>query len=161
MNTEYKTYPDNAKVWVYQAGNLLDEDEINFLKVRIDEFIQNWESHGSLLKADFDVLHDLFVVFFVDEQGDNMCGRAQDASVRLMKELEQELETEFLNRMNLSYLKDGKPVVVKMNDVAALIEKGEMTDDTQVFNNMITSKKEFDTIWTQPLKESWMAQLKN
>ena len=160
MNTAYKTYPDTAKVWIYQAAAHLDEDDVNFLKVRIDEFINNWESHGSLLKADFDVLHNLFVVFFVDEQGDTMCGRAQDASIRLMKELEQELELEFLNRMNLSYLKDGKAQVVNMNNFAKLIEEGTIDDNTLVFNNTITTKKEFDTAWTLPLKDSWHAQLK-
>ena len=66
MNEEYKNFPENSKVWVYQSSRLLDEDDVNFLKVRIDDFVSNWESHGSLLKADFDVLNQLFVVFFVD-----------------------------------------------------------------------------------------------
>lgn len=159
MNETYKNFPDNSKVWIYQSSKPLDEDEVNFLKVRIDEFVAAWESHGSLLKADFDVLHNLFIAFFVDEQGDRMCGSAQDRAVRLMKDLEQELEVELVNRMNLSYLKNGKVVVVKMNDFAALYENGEITDDTLVFNNTITTKKEFDTIWKTPLKNSWHKQL--
>ncbi len=54
MNNEYKTFPDNSKVWIFQSSQPFDEDDVNFLKVRIDEFIENWDSHGSLLKADFD-----------------------------------------------------------------------------------------------------------
>lgn len=159
MNEEYKNFPDNSKVWIYQSSKPLDEDEINFLKVRIDEFISVWESHGNLLKADFDIFHHLFIVLFVDEQGDRMCGSAQDKSIRLMKELEQELEVELINRMNLSYLKNGKAQVVKMNEFNDLYSRGELTDDTIVFNNTITSKKEFDTIWKIPLKNSWHLQL--
>lgn len=159
MNEEYKNYPENSKVWVYQSSQHLDEDDVNFLKVRIDEFISNWESHGSLLKADFDIFYNLFVVFFVDEQGDRMCGSAQDKSVRLMKQLEQELEVEFLNRMNLAYLKAEKAIPFKMNDFSKLMEQAEITEESVVFNNTITSKKEFDSIWKTPLKNSWYKQL--
>lgn len=160
MNSEYKTYPETAKVWIYQAANYLDDDDVAFLKVEIDDFIQNWESHGSLLKADFDILHNLFVVFFVDEDGDRMCGRAQDASVKLMKKMEEQLETEFLNRMNLAYLSDDKAVPFKMNDFTSLLEKGLLNDKTLVFNNTITTKKEFDLAFKLPLSKSWMTQLK-
>lgn len=159
MNEEYKNFPENSKVWVYQSSRSLDEDDINFLKVRIDDFVSNWESHGSLLKADFDVLNNLFVVFFVDEQSDRMCGSAQDRKVRLMKDLEQELEVEFLNRMNLAYMKNNVATVFKMNDLGTLYEKGELTDNTIVFNNTITTKKEFDSVWKTPLKDSWHKQL--
>lgn len=159
MNQSYKEYPDTAKVWIYQSNQHFDEDDINFLKVEIDDFINNWESHGSLLKADFDIFHNLFVVIFVDEEGDNMCGRAQDASVRLMKKLEEQLEVEFLNRMNLAYLSGEEAIVVGMNDFTAKVEEGLISEDTLVFNNTITTKKEFDSKWKLPVKESWHKQL--
>jgi len=160
MNEEYKEYPANAKVWVYQSNTHLDDDDIGFLKVEIDDFINTWESHGSMLKADFDVFHNLFVVFFVDEEGDRMCGRAQDASVNLMKKMEEQLETEFLNRMNLAYMANDKVIPVNMDNFTKLIAEGVITDNTLVFNNTITTKKEFDTIFKAPLKNSWQAQLK-
>jgi len=160
MEEEYKGYPENAKVWVYQSNTQLDEDDIGFLKVEVDDFINTWESHGSMLKADFDIFHNLFVVFFVDEEGDRMCGRAQDASVNLMKKMEEQLEVEFLNRMNLAYMVKDKVIPVKMDDFTTLINEGVITDNTLVFNNTVTSKKEFDTIFKAPLKNSWQFQLK-
>jgi hypothetical protein len=159
MNQEYKTFPDNSKVWIYQSSRPFDEDDVNFIKVRVDEFIENWESHGSLLKADFDVLHSLFIVVFVDEQSDRMCGSAQDRLVRLMKEMEQELEVELVNRMNLAYLKGSTAKVVKMNDFAKLLNDGEIDENTIVFDNTITTKVAFDKKWKLPLKESWHKQL--
>jgi hypothetical protein len=159
MNQEYKTFPDNSKVWIYQSSRPFDEDDVNFIKVRVDEFIENWESHGSLLKADFDVLYSLFIVVFVDEQSDRMCGSAQDRLVRLMKEMEQELEVELVNRMNLAYLKGSTAKVVKMNDFAKLLNEGEIDENTIVFDNTITTKAAFDKKWKLPLKESWHKQL--
>ena len=155
---EYVSYPENAKVWVYQSNKLLDADEIAYLNVQIDDFISSWESHGSLLKATYEIVNNLFVVFFVDEEGDRMCGTAQDNSVKLMKQLEQELEVTFLDRMVQSYKKDDKIEVVKMSDFTTLLEENKIDENTIVYNNMITTKAGFDDNWEVPLKESWHKQ---
>ncbi|MBL4594638.1 MAG: hypothetical protein JKX68_12605, partial [Flavobacteriales bacterium] len=94
---DYTLYPDSAKVWIYQSSKHFDEDEMAYLTVQLDDFISSWESHGSMLKATFKVVHNLFVVIFVDEEGDRMCGTAQDNSLKLMKKLGEELEVDFLD----------------------------------------------------------------
>lgn len=156
---EYQNYPDNAKVWIYQSDKQLDKDEIAYLNVQLDDFISTWESHGSMLKATFEIVHDLFVVLFVDEQGDRMCGTAQDNSIKLMKQLEQELEVNFLDRMVQSYKKGDNVEVVKMNDFTALLANNEIDENTIVYNNMVTTKIDFDNNWEVPLKDSWHKQL--
>ena len=156
---EYLEYPDNAKVWIYQSNKHLDKDELDYLKVQLDDFVSDWESHGKLLKATTEIFYDLFVVFFVDEQGDNMCGRAQDASVNLMKRLEEELEVTFLDRMVQSYKKGDKIEVVRMADYEALIDSKEIDENTIVYNNMITTKIDFENHWEVPMKNSWHKQL--
>ncbi len=159
MNEDYTKYPDNAKVWIYQSSKVLDKDEVDYLRVQIDHFLSTWESHGKMLTGTFEIFDNLFVVLFVDEQGDTMCGRAQDASVKLMKQLEQEIEVEFVNRMIQAYKKDDKVEVVHMNDFATLLADNEINENTIVFNNTITTKAEFDSKWKVPLKDSWHKQL--
>jgi hypothetical protein len=156
---EYLNYPNNSKVWIYQSNQLLGEDEVNYLRVKLDDFTSEWESHGNLLKATFEIFHNLFVVIFVDEEGDRMCGTAQDNSVKLMKQLEQELEVDFLDRMNQSYKKGDAIQVVKMQDFESLLSSNEIDENTTVFNNMVTTKADFDTNWEVPLKNSWHKQL--
>jgi len=155
----YKDFPDNAKAWVYQSNKHFDEDELNYLQVKLDDFTSEWESHGSLLKGTFGIFNNLFVVFFVDEQGDTMCGRAQDASVRLMKQLGEELELSFLDRMVQSYKKGDDVQIVKMNDFSTLLAAKEIDENTIVYNNMVTTKGDFETKWEVPLKDSWHKQL--
>lgn len=157
--SDYLTYPDSSKVWVYQSDQPFSEDELNYLTVRLDDFVSSWESHGSLLKATFQVFHQLFVVFFVDEEGDAMCGRAQDASVRFMKELEEQLEVSFLDRTVQAYKKDDKVEVFRLADFQALVESGELSEQTVVFNNTVANKLSFDESWEIPLKDSWHNQL--
>ena len=73
---EYLEYPDNAKVWIYQSSKYLDEDDISYLNVELDDFVSDWESHGSMLKATYEIVYGIFVVIVVDEEGDRMCGTA-------------------------------------------------------------------------------------
>lgn len=159
MEENYTTYPNNAKVWVYQSNQQLDKDEVDYLKVQLDDFISSWESHGKLLKATFEIVHNLFVVLFVDEQGDKMCGTAQDNSIRLMKQLGAELEVDFLNRMTQSYKKGDQVKIVQMNDFSTLLANNEIDENTIVFNNMVNTKYDFDNHWEVPLKDSWHKQL--
>jgi hypothetical protein len=155
---EYINYPDNAKVWIYQSSKHFDKDEIDYLNVQLDDFTSEWESHGSMLKATFEIMYDLFVVIFVDEDGARMCGTAQDNSLKLMKKLGEELEVDFLNRMIQSYKKGDKVEVVKMQDFEQLLVDKVIDENTIVFNNMITTKADFDNLWEVPLKDSWHKQ---
>jgi len=155
---EYINYPDNAKVWIYQSSKHFDKDEIDYLNVQLDDFTSEWESHGSMLKATFEVMHDLFVVIFVDEEDARMCGTAQDRSVKLMKTLGEELEVDFLNRMIQSYKIGEKVEVVKMQDFEQLLADKIIDENTTVFNNMITTKADFDDNWEVALKDSWHKQ---
>lgn len=77
MNNYYIQYPDNAKVWIYQSDRHFNEDEKKHIQISIDDFIDTWESHGNMVKGTFTILYDAFIVLFVDEQGDTMCGRTR------------------------------------------------------------------------------------
>ena len=156
---EYLEYPDNAKVWIYQSSKYLDEDDISYLNVELDDFVSDWESHGSMLKATYEIVYGIFVVIVVDEEGDRMCGTAQDNSIKLMKKLGAELEVDFLDRMTQAYKKGEKVEIVKMNDFSTLLENKDIDENTIVYNNMITTKYDFDHNWEVPLKDSWHKQL--
>ena len=88
-----------------------------------------------------------------------MCGTAQDNSIKLMKQLGEELEVDFLNRMIQSYRKNGKVEIVEMNDFSTLLANNEIDENTIVYNNMVTTKIDFDNNWEVPLKNSWHKQL--
>jgi len=156
---EYLDYPDKAKVWIYQSSKYLDADDIAYLKVELDDFVSEWESHGNMLKATFEIVYDLFVVIVVDEEGDRMCGTAQDNSLKLMKKLGEQLEVDFLDRMTQSYKKGEKIQIVKMNDFTTLLDNKDIDENTIVYNNMVTTKYDFDNNWEVPLKDSWHKQL--
>ncbi|WP_187478317.1 ABC transporter ATPase [Amniculibacterium sp. G2-70] len=155
MNNEYINYPDNAMVWVYNADRFLTADDKQHITTKVQDFIDNWDSHGSLVKGTFTILHDAFLVIFADDQGDPLCGRAQSASVNLVKELEKDLNIKFLDRMRQSFQENNEVKLVKLAELKTLYKDGKINDETLVFDNTVINKKDFDSRWKVALKDSW------
>ncbi len=141
---------------MYQADRRLSPEEIERINAFADVFLADWESHGMPVNGSVDVINDLFIRIgaFTDEP--SMCGRAQDAQVRFAKELEHDLGLQLTNRMLLCFGEEGEESVIHMNDVTDQIQKGNLTKTTPFYNNLVTSKKEFDREWMQEAGTSWL-----
>lgn len=155
MNNDYIQYPGTSMVWVYQSERTFTENEKQHIQNRISEFVNNWDSHGSLVKGTFNIFHDAFIVIFADDQGYPLCGRAQTASVTLIKELEQELGIKLLDRMNQSFMDENGVKLVKLSELKSLYKAGQINDETLVFDNTVINKNDFDNRWKVALKDAW------
>jgi hypothetical protein len=153
--TDYNNLAPGSRVWIFQADRELTDEENKAISNELLQFVENWLSHGSLLKAHYKLLHNRFIVFFADEDGDNMCGRAIDASVRFVKELEKKYGISLLDRSRVAYLVEGRVEACTLDELGQRIEDGEITPKTEVFNNLVSTKEEFDNSWTVPLAKSW------
>jgi len=153
--TDYNKIAPDSRVWIFQADREWTVYENDAISNELLQFVESWLSHGSLLKAHYKLLHNRFIVFFADEQGNNMCGRAIDASVRFIKEIEKNYSISLLDRSRVAYIKDGKVEACTLDELGQRIEDGEITADTEVFNNLVSTKEEFDNNWTIPLSKSW------
>ena len=60
-------YPDEARVWVYQADRPFEEADIVAINADVDAFCEQWTSHNRDIRALGGVMHDLFVVLVADE----------------------------------------------------------------------------------------------
>jgi hypothetical protein len=153
--TAYEQMAPTSKVWIFQAEREFTGEEQKTVTEALTAFTDNWLSHGSLLKSHSKLLHNRFLVFMADEEGDNMCGRAIDASVRFIKELEGKLGVTMLNRNLVAYMDNGKVMSCTLDQLSRLAEEGKITPDTIVFNNLVATKAEFEKNWTIPLSQSW------
>ncbi|MEW6470306.1 MAG: ABC transporter ATPase [Bacteroidota bacterium] len=148
-----------TKVWIYQSSRELNAEQVKVFGELAETFVQNWTSHGKPVNGSIELFHDRFIVLFVDEQDEQSCGRSVDASVRFIKELEQELNVTLLDRMLVAY-KEGETIVsCALAEFEKLIESGKVNKNTIVFNNTIHSIKEFETAWQVPLSQSWHNRL--
>jgi hypothetical protein len=159
MKYTYKDFPDNSKVWIYQANRNLTNEEVATIRQTAEFFVEDWFSHGNALKAMIDIKYNRFIIVLVDEQGDRMCGRAIDGSINFIKELEKDYQLSFLDRMNIAW-KDGTQIhSLHLNEFKEYIQNNKITPNTVVFNNMITQKSQLEAEWEVAAEKSWHKQL--
>lgn len=148
------------RVWIYQADRFFTQPERQLAEEKLAEFVKEWTAHGSQLAGLAEIRHNLFVIFTVDEALAQVTGCSIDKSVRILKELEEELNIGLFNRMLISYKDaEGNIQLVSRDVFEALCKEGEVTADTIVFNNLIQSAEELDTKWELPFKDSWHASV--
>lgn len=155
MFTQYKELPNESRVWVYQADREFTQEEIEHISAKALLFIENWTRHGDDLKGSFTIKYNQFLVLAVDEGFNNVSGCSIDASVRFVQELEKELRVDLMDKMNVSF-KDGENInIVKLVDFQKYAKDKKITSETIVFNNMVATKADFETIWEVPASKSW------
>jgi hypothetical protein len=155
MFTAYKNLPNNSRVWIYQSDREFTHKEIEFIASKAEVFINTWTRHGDDLKGSFTIKYNRFLVLAVDETFNNVSGCSIDSSVRFIKQLENELQLDLMNKMNITFKDDANINLVKLADFQKFAKEKKITSETIVFNNMVTTKQDFESNWEIPAKESW------
>lgn len=151
--------PDNAKVWVYQSTRPFTMAEAITIRRHINAFVEQWTSHKAGVTGWGELLHNRFVILMADESEVKPSGCSIDSSVRFMKGLEQELNTQFFDRWNIAYMKNGEVLSCNKEELSRLLDSGEINDDTIVFNNLVLTKGELQNNWQVPYSQSWIKRI--
>jgi len=155
LNT-FNGFAPTSRTWVYQSSRNLTETEATEVLQMAQGFAAQWKSHGTPLQAKADVLYGRFLIMMVDENAAEASGCSIDSSVAQIRSIEQKLNIDLFDRMNLAYLNsEDKLETVHANSISKAFEHGALTEETTVFNNMITSFSELKTNWQIPLSKSW------
>jgi len=158
INTQ--SIPATARVWVYMADRAFTTTESEEITKAVGLFATDWASHGQALTSVGELRYNRFVVLTVDEKFNAAGGCSIDSSVRFVKELEAKYKVDFFNRMLVAYKSvHGEIKSTPMHDLPALKASGAISDDTIVFNNLVSNKAELDNNWQIALSESVYARL--
>jgi hypothetical protein len=101
----------NSKLWLYASDRKLSQTEIEWLNENLKKFAKDWSSHGSSLEASASVINPYFIAFAVDLSKENASGCSIDKSVKLVKELGQELNIDFFNRLKVWIENDSDEII--------------------------------------------------
>ena len=157
MYVAFDHLPPRARVWVYQASRPLSEAELMPLLPRLAGFAEEWTSHGRQLAASAQFLHRQFLVIGLDEAVAGASGCSIDASVRFVRELEQQLGIELLEKSRMAFLDEGQLRFFTRRELREAIAAGQVTADTPYFNNTLSTKGELDLHWPAPAGQTWLA----
>jgi hypothetical protein len=163
MNFEFKhllneDFDPSSRVWVYQSSRLFTISEALQIEEMINEFAQNWLSHGVPVKGAAHLFFGQFVVLMADELATGVSGCSTDSSVRLIKEIEKEFGVNMFDRLALAFIVKDKVQVLPMPQLKHAVEQGFITADTLFFNNVVLTKEQLENSWIIPAKDSWLAK---
>ena len=157
MLVPFNTLSDNSKIWIYQSSRLFTDVEVNELETRLSNFVENWESHSRTLKGAFLILENRFVVISVDETVNDASGCSIDKSVHFLQEIENEFKTQLLDKSKVAIKSnDGDVVLYPLLSLKEAVRLGEISQNTLVYNNLVSTKKDFETSWIVPVKATWL-----
>ncbi len=147
------------RIWIYQADRPLTDVEGKHVLAKLEGFTSQWKAHGKALAAKAEIRYDRFVIVMVDDNVAPPTGCSIDKSVHMLKEIEGELGITLFDRMQIAYRDSEGIRVVPRTEFEQLLAIGEVTDETVVFNNLVASYPELETLWEVPLRESWHANV--
>ena len=155
IGNDFNELANNSKAWVYTSSQNFTDEQLSDIKKYSEVFLSQWESHGNLVKGTIQVIHNRFIAVFADANND-MCGRAQDASVKFIKELQEILEVSLMDRMLIGFNKNNSIETLNFNELRAEIASGNISENTMFYNGLIQTKEAFITNWEIPIKGSWI-----
>lgn len=158
MYVSFDQLPPTARIWIYQANRPLASEEIIPVLPALAQFAEEWTSHGRTLLASAEFLHRQFLVLGLDESVAGASGCSIDASVRFVRELENRLGVELLEKSRLAFLNDGEVWLLENRNLRAAVADGRLTADTFYFDNTLLTKDELEAKWPAPAGQTWLAR---
>ncbi len=158
MLVNFNDLTESSKVWIYQCNRSFTDEEIQQISKDIETFLEAWVAHGQELKTSYLINYKRFIVISVDESQSSASGCSIDSMVHFIQGLEQEYQVDLLDKMNVSY-KHGEHIAFKhLLDFKKMVKQRAVNANTIVFNNLVSTKQEFEDYWEVPLKDSWHAR---
>ncbi|HEY0976909.1 MAG TPA: hypothetical protein VGE21_05520 [Flavobacteriales bacterium] len=150
--------PAHARVWVYKSADAFTPQQRDAIDAAGRRFVATWSSHNVPLDAWAGTLLDHFLVIAVDQEQAAASGCGIDKSVRFVQDLERGMGLQLTDRMVVIYERDGVLHSTRVQDVPRLLQGGELTEHTTVFNDLVATKGDLDRNFRVHLKDSWMAR---
>jgi len=155
MFIPFESLADSSRVWIYQIDRKLSSTEQQILSQALVSFTDQWQVHGQPMKASFKLFYDQFVVLAADEDYNAASGCSIDGSIRMLKELSQQLNADFFNRNLVAFRKENEIVLIALADLKKKNTEGYWNEDTLFFNNLIPSKGQLID-WIIPAGRTWI-----
>ncbi|MBK9460248.1 MAG: ABC transporter ATPase [Sphingobacteriales bacterium] len=153
-------FSPQSKVWIYQSNRFFTTNEVENINCELADFTQQWTAHNQQLNANGQVYYALFIVLIVDETQANASGCSIDKSVRFIKDIEQRYGVSLFDRFQIAYLNNQHQVkITDREGFINLFNEGKIDDFTNVFNNVLQTKQDFDQNWIVPVENSWHRML--
>ena len=156
MYLPFQEMPETARIWIYQADRKFNSEEIEFIKKRLTAFCDQWNTHGASMPTSFDLQYERMIILAVDEAGLGASGCSIDSSVRVLRDIEQQLNVNLLDQGKVSFINEDQVITSKLQELKNHVNSGNLQEETPVFNPLVSKKQDLSDKWLIPAKDSWL-----
>jgi hypothetical protein len=156
MFVPFESISPTSRVWIYQSGTKLSEGDKTIISGHLKLFTEEWAAHGQPLKASFDIKYDHFVIVTADEGFNAASGCSIDACVRVIKDIEKELQLDLFSRDQVAFKKGDKVELTPLRDLRQKYREGFWNEKTLTFNNLVDVKGKLEEEWIVPSGSTWL-----
>jgi hypothetical protein len=158
MFVPFTSLPSSSRIWIFQANRPFTTEERQLAEARLRQFTEDWAVHGSPLDTSFDIRYDQFIILAADESQMSASGCSIDSSVRVMKEIAEQLQIDLFDRTQVAFLIAGRVQLMPVGNLKEKFSDGTLNRDTLAFNNLISSKATFEESWLSPAANTWLSR---
>jgi len=158
MYVPFENIPGDGRLWIYQANRHFTPQEKAAIESGLVHLCETWKAHGATLHASFRLEFDLFIILTVDERQAGASGCSIDGSVRLLKDLQQQLGLDFFDRQWVAFRSGSAATLHPLAQLKSLFEKGILSADSGTFNNALSTKADWEQSWQVNARDSWLSR---
>ncbi|MEZ4911753.1 MAG: hypothetical protein R2774_12945 [Saprospiraceae bacterium] len=156
MIVHYEGISGDAKVWIFQAKELISDELISKIEYDLHAFLDEWVSHKEQFPSFAGIFYRKFLVLIADNSITHIGGCSQDSMMHHIDYLENKYNIILKDRTQVAYLDTENNVrSLHLNDLKGAFEEGIIDKSTIVFDNLVKTKHDFETSWKKSLSESW------
>jgi len=158
MKVSFEELSPDSRLWIYQAGRIFTQQEEALISKELGAFCEQWAAHGHTLKTSFEIADHQFIILAADESYHLPSGCSIDSSVHVIKSLQSETGIDFFDRTQIAFKLNDEVKLFPMTKLKEEFANGTLTPETLSFNNLVTTKLDWQNNWLIPVKNSWLAR---
>ncbi len=158
MIVDFKTMPDDSRIWIYQSNRDFNELETGIINDKTISFLDNWQAHGKDLECSYSIIDKRFIIIAVNESFNPIGGCSIDFSLQLIKDISNTIGIDLLNRLVVNYKLDNRIESLSLSDLKNKIKDGDFSPETIIFNTAINSKSDLLNNFEIDIRSSWLSK---
>ena len=158
MIVDFKTMPDDSRIWIYQSNRDFNESEIGIINDKTISFLDNWQAHGKDLECSYSIIDKRFIIIAVNESFNPIGGCSIDFSLQLIKDISNTIGIDLLNRLVVNLKIENRLESLSLSDLKNKIKDGDFSPETIIFNTAINSKSELLNNFEIDIRSSWLSK---
>jgi hypothetical protein len=149
-------FAPESRVWIYQSNRQFTISEALEIEEALEQFTENWKSHGAIVKGYANLLYGRFILLMADETNAGVSGCSTDNSIHFIKKIETQYGFSLFDRLQLAFVVKDTIELLPLSQVNYALQNNFITPDTLYFNNTVQTKAELQRQWLIPVSESWL-----